>query len=78
MLFRSPNAPQTYKTIGVFSTAEKAREMQRRYSNVRGFRNPPERWQIWETPVDQETDWREGYDTTTHEPLLKGARPERL
>ncbi|HZP99581.1 MAG TPA: hypothetical protein VFB13_08595 [Reyranella sp.] len=72
------NAPWTYKTIGAYSTPEKAREALKRYRDLPGFRDYPERWRIFEIELDDDLDWREGFDSRTHEPLLKGAKQERL
>ena len=66
------------KSVGVYSTEADAKQAIERLRNKPGFRDHPERWRIWEVALDENNDWREGFDSKTHEPLLSGARPDRL
>lgn len=59
---------QGRKPIGVYSTAELAREAIRRLRDMPGFRDYPERWRIVERTLDKD-DWTEGFDIATDEPI---------
>lgn len=59
---------QGRKTIGLYSTAELAREAIRRLRDMPGFRDYPERWRIVERTLDKD-DWAEGFDIVTDEPI---------
>ena len=62
---KQPNGFQGRKLIGVYSTAEKAREAVARIGNKPGFKEHPELWNVQEQPVDRD-DWTQGFDHETH------------
>jgi hypothetical protein len=56
------------KRIGIFSTAEKAREAIRQIRDAEGFRDYPERWSIRRRTMDK-TSWTDGFDIATHKKI---------
>ncbi len=56
------------KRLGLFSTAEKAREAIRQLRDAPGFRDYPERWSIRRRTLNK-TSWMEGFDIATHKKL---------
>ena len=60
-----PDEYHNGKRLGLFSTAEKAREAIRQLRDVAGFCDYPERWSIRRRTMDK-TSWVEGFDIATH------------
>ncbi|MDP1961053.1 MAG: hypothetical protein Q8K93_02505 [Reyranella sp.] len=58
------------KRLGLFSTAEKAREAIRQIRDAEGFRDYPERWSIRRRTMDK-TSWTDGFDIATHRKIEK-------
>ena len=65
---KQPNGFQGRKLIGVYSTAEKAREAVARIGGQPGFREHPEDWYTEERLLDRD-DWAQGFDSQTHRRL---------
>ena len=63
---RQPSGYRDDKNVGVYSTAENARQAIERYKDKPGFKQHPERWEIREYVVDRD-DWVNGFDKDTHE-----------
>jgi hypothetical protein len=59
------------KGLGTFSSREKAQEAIERYRLLPGFRDRPDGFVIYESILDQDAAWTEGYITwdEAHKPL---------
>lgn len=57
------------KTIGVYSTLEKAQEAVGRFHLLEGFFGRPDMWWTDERVVDEDGDWQHGFDPKTHQRL---------
>jgi hypothetical protein len=64
---KKDDGAQGHKTIGAYSTADKAREALVRVRDKLGFKDYPERWAIVECVLDQPDEWAEGFDPKTHQ-----------
>jgi hypothetical protein len=51
------------KSLGTYSSREKAEEAIERYRQLPGFRDRPDNFVIYESMLDQDTAWTEGYIT---------------
>jgi len=63
-----PDGFQGQKSIGTYSTRQKAEEAIERLRDMPGFRDYPERWHIREWTVDRD-DWANGFDKDTDKPI---------
>ena len=61
--YERPNGYAESKGLGIYSTREKAAAAIERYRILEGFRDYPDGFVIYETTLDKDEAWTEGFIT---------------